>query len=577
MWAIRILTGEQAGQVIPLSAGAQKIGRGTSCEIKLASAAVSKEHAQVHVTEDKVIVSDLNSRNGTYVNGVRIQRQLLKQGDKVALHDVIFDLLSIASVQALPGARPAGPFAAGTGQLMGGPGSATGRPSARSGSVAGQALSYTAADYADPRSAARMSSQARDQDPDEGEAEAPRFAANSLPDLWRALMAYVDSVAMPGAYALAKKAPFRLVIGGYVAGFVFLVTLLSTIPMTTAMRESMQAESQRRALTIARNLSVMNRQAIVDGLEVSVNTQMAENEDGVESALVIAAKDGRVIAPAGRAGAYADKPYILRVRKKVRNSDELNEREYVEQIDSTKIVAAVPIKKFSAEGSGQSVAAYAVVVYNISSLAIEQGETLVLLGQNFLIAIVLGLILYWFLAKTIEHPVVALNAQLDDALREGKDDIFVEFQFPELAQLAANVNSALSRIGQLPSSSAAGAAAAVVDRDAEAAGIARAIGGPAIAINAIDSQIVAANEAFVALIPGVGSLERRPLSDISDQALRDHLRSLIERARESPGSPATDEIPFPDGAYASAAMAVSGGSQPAYFLIILRKRGEEGG
>ena len=72
MWAIKILKGPQAGQIIKLSQGEQKIGRGESCQVMLQGQGISKEHAALVVTEIDLTIQDLNSRNGTFVNGTRI-------------------------------------------------------------------------------------------------------------------------------------------------------------------------------------------------------------------------------------------------------------------------------------------------------------------------------------------------------------------------------------------------------------------------------------------------------------------------------------------------------------------------
>ncbi len=89
MWGIRILTGSQAGQIFALPTGKHVIGRAPTCAVKIASGSVSKEHASVLITGDKLILTDLESRNGTFVNGVKIQHQRLNLGDKLSTHDVL--------------------------------------------------------------------------------------------------------------------------------------------------------------------------------------------------------------------------------------------------------------------------------------------------------------------------------------------------------------------------------------------------------------------------------------------------------------------------------------------------------
>jgi pSer/pThr/pTyr-binding forkhead associated (FHA) protein len=48
------------------------VGRGPDCTIALDDDQVSREHAQFVVRDDRVLVRDLGSRNGTYVNGAVI-------------------------------------------------------------------------------------------------------------------------------------------------------------------------------------------------------------------------------------------------------------------------------------------------------------------------------------------------------------------------------------------------------------------------------------------------------------------------------------------------------------------------
>ncbi len=62
------------------------LGREASCQLVLASKQVSRKHCEVHATADGLVIRDLNSANGTKVNGTRIPPQQdvpLKRGDRV--------------------------------------------------------------------------------------------------------------------------------------------------------------------------------------------------------------------------------------------------------------------------------------------------------------------------------------------------------------------------------------------------------------------------------------------------------------------------------------------------------------
>ena len=71
-------------EVYQLPLGTTRIGRGTGNQLLLTPAAASKLHAQIECFEDRCEISDLESRNGTLVNGIRIARgHQLQHGDKL--------------------------------------------------------------------------------------------------------------------------------------------------------------------------------------------------------------------------------------------------------------------------------------------------------------------------------------------------------------------------------------------------------------------------------------------------------------------------------------------------------------
>ncbi|HTO49896.1 MAG TPA: FHA domain-containing protein [Burkholderiales bacterium] len=59
------------------------IGRAEGVDIRLEDAAVSKQHASIEVMGADHILLDLESSNGTFVNGTRVMRHLLRHGDAI--------------------------------------------------------------------------------------------------------------------------------------------------------------------------------------------------------------------------------------------------------------------------------------------------------------------------------------------------------------------------------------------------------------------------------------------------------------------------------------------------------------
>ena len=57
-----------------LTAPVTMLGRGTDCDLRLVDPGVSRHHAELRVEDDEVVLVDLGSTNGTFVNGQPVRR-----------------------------------------------------------------------------------------------------------------------------------------------------------------------------------------------------------------------------------------------------------------------------------------------------------------------------------------------------------------------------------------------------------------------------------------------------------------------------------------------------------------------
>jgi hypothetical protein len=73
------------------------IGRSSQCDIQVLTQFVSREHARLVADGLGVIVEDLGSTNGVFVNAARIERQLLAHGDLVTIGETQFRYLEAAT------------------------------------------------------------------------------------------------------------------------------------------------------------------------------------------------------------------------------------------------------------------------------------------------------------------------------------------------------------------------------------------------------------------------------------------------------------------------------------------------
>jgi hypothetical protein len=77
------LSGDFEGKSLKLVRGANTIGAGASCGLVIRDKYVSRHHATITIEENEFVLTDQKSRNGTFVNNLRITRVDLRDNDKI--------------------------------------------------------------------------------------------------------------------------------------------------------------------------------------------------------------------------------------------------------------------------------------------------------------------------------------------------------------------------------------------------------------------------------------------------------------------------------------------------------------
>lgn len=80
-----VLVGRETGQVVKINQESMTIGRGEDATYAANDPSVSRLHARIDVKGRIYTITDLQSTNGTFVNGQRVTTAQLKEGDKVRL------------------------------------------------------------------------------------------------------------------------------------------------------------------------------------------------------------------------------------------------------------------------------------------------------------------------------------------------------------------------------------------------------------------------------------------------------------------------------------------------------------
>src|SRR5262245_11402547 len=102
--ALRFISGKFQGSEYALTdSGEMLVGRSGDVQIVLSEDMVSRRHARIAYDGNKITIEDLGSTNGTFVNGEKIKRCDLKEGDRVLIGSSIF---KVVYADTNPGGAP---------------------------------------------------------------------------------------------------------------------------------------------------------------------------------------------------------------------------------------------------------------------------------------------------------------------------------------------------------------------------------------------------------------------------------------------------------------------------------------
>ncbi|MBK7863116.1 MAG: FHA domain-containing protein [Archangiaceae bacterium] len=86
--AVEITAGPMPAKRVSLDRDRITIGRAQGTGLQLDSEEVSRNHASLTRLDDEYTIEDLESRNGVYLNGLKVHAAVLRDGDELQLGDV---------------------------------------------------------------------------------------------------------------------------------------------------------------------------------------------------------------------------------------------------------------------------------------------------------------------------------------------------------------------------------------------------------------------------------------------------------------------------------------------------------
>jgi len=95
-FALRFISGKYQGGEFLIKMGREiVIGRASDLDMVLVEDMVSRKHAKISTLNDQIVIQDLGSTNGTFVNGEKVKRSRLREGDRILIGTSIVKLVTV--------------------------------------------------------------------------------------------------------------------------------------------------------------------------------------------------------------------------------------------------------------------------------------------------------------------------------------------------------------------------------------------------------------------------------------------------------------------------------------------------
>lgn len=92
---LRGVSGVTFGKTFSLI-GSIIIGRDPDCDITIPSEEISRQHARIITRPGSILLEDMGSSNGTFVNNQPVQKAVVQQGDEIRFDKIRFKVLSLS-------------------------------------------------------------------------------------------------------------------------------------------------------------------------------------------------------------------------------------------------------------------------------------------------------------------------------------------------------------------------------------------------------------------------------------------------------------------------------------------------
>jgi PAS domain-containing protein len=395
MFKLVAVGGKLRGKEFVLNEGENILGRSAECDHTISIDGISKKHLRVTVNDETLFAEDLGSSNGTLVNGKVIKKITLKDGDKVALPNVIFQVVYVLEKKVI---------------------------------------------------VKRRVSQEEDDSFDElGDSKSPP------PSIAGKAIWFFKYKIMPVVYGFNERYEWSALVGILLFVFIAVNITLTIIPVLTSSKKLLIKEIALRGKQYAAEVDHLNSGYLRDKNLDLIRTDFLEGEDteGVQSYKLFDI-DGRVYRPLANLNTIVNDPFSVDALKFYKNESN-QDREVIQSLGGNQIGIARAIKAHDKQLGREVVVAIITIIFSPSSLAREASNNSKAYLESLVTSAIVAVFFFGILYYMTVRPLEELRFQIEGVLRGKTKELASNTLFKEIHPLRSSINSVLSRLKELQS------------------------------------------------------------------------------------------------------------------------------
>ena len=408
MYKLVAVGGKIRGQEIELREGENTLGRSSECDHQISVDGVSKKHMQVTVNNDSAYVEDLGSSNGTFINGKLIKKATVKDGDKIALPNVIFQVVYVTEKKIVV-----------------------------------------------KKKVAKMANDDDDAQIDLDGKEAPPSSLGGKM-IWM-----FKQKLMPIIYNFNEQYEWAALVGILLFIFIGINISLTIFPVLRDSKRLLILEVALRgkqyAAEVARTNSVPLSRRELD----KIDTNFLDGVEDIDS-YELFDFDGRIVRPISKLNNYIND--ALSVEAKNFYNDSANQsREFISSLGGSKIGIARLLKAYDVKTGREENVGIIAIRFAPKTLVAQAANNSKAYLESLVTSGMVALIFFGVLYFMTTRPLEEMRLQAENVLRGKLKELNSNYLFKEISPLRNTINSVLQRIRELQNTDTGEMAAAEED------------------------------------------------------------------------------------------------------------------